>query len=54
MLGLLPQVALLLLAPLRLATLRRRRQRVAKGSHLGFLKLVGHKAVGQSERAANS
>ncbi|KAF2713348.1 P-loop containing nucleoside triphosphate hydrolase protein [Pleomassaria siparia CBS 279.74] len=39
MLGLLPHAALLLLAPLRLATLRRRRQRVAKNSHLGFLKM---------------
>lgn len=39
MLGLVPQAALLLLAPLRLATLRRRRQRVAKDSHLGFLKM---------------
>lgn len=39
-LGLLPQAALLLLAPVRLATLRRRRDRVAKSSHLGFLKTV--------------
>jgi hypothetical protein len=39
-LGLVPQAAFLLLAPVRLATLRRRRDRVAKISHLGFLKLV--------------
>lgn len=39
-LGLLPQVILLLLAPIRLMTLRRRRERIAKNSHLGFLKLV--------------
>ncbi|KAF1972843.1 P-loop containing nucleoside triphosphate hydrolase protein [Bimuria novae-zelandiae CBS 107.79] len=37
-LGVLPQAALLLLAPIRLATLRRRRDRVARRSHLGFLK----------------
>ncbi|KAF2683972.1 P-loop containing nucleoside triphosphate hydrolase protein [Lentithecium fluviatile CBS 122367] len=39
-LGLLPQAALLLLAPIRLATLQRRRDKVAKSSHLGFLKTV--------------
>ncbi|KAF2837197.1 P-loop containing nucleoside triphosphate hydrolase protein [Patellaria atrata CBS 101060] len=39
-LGLLPQSLLLLLGPLRLITLRKRRRRVAKGSHLGFIKLV--------------
>jgi ATP-binding cassette subfamily C (CFTR/MRP) protein 1 len=42
-LGLLPQGVLILLAPIRLATLRRRRNRVARRSHLGFLKTV-HKA----------
>ncbi|KAF2817519.1 P-loop containing nucleoside triphosphate hydrolase protein [Mytilinidion resinicola] len=39
-LSLLPQVAFLLLAPLRFNTLRRRKNRVAKNSHLGFLKIV--------------
>ncbi|KAF2472940.1 putative ATP-binding cassette transporter [Lindgomyces ingoldianus] len=39
-LGLLPQAAFLLFAPIRLATLRRRRHKVAKNSHLGVLKLV--------------
>lgn len=39
-LGLLPQAALLLLAPIRLATLRRRHNKVARYSHLGFLKTV--------------
>jgi hypothetical protein len=39
-LGLLPQAALLLLAPIRVATLQRRRAKVAKSSHLGFLKSV--------------
>ncbi|KAF2502909.1 P-loop containing nucleoside triphosphate hydrolase protein [Lophium mytilinum] len=39
-LSLLPQAAFLLLAPVRLNTLRRRKNRVAKNSHLGFLKIV--------------
>ncbi|KAF4533888.1 ABC transporter [Lasiodiplodia theobromae] len=39
-LGLLPQTILLLLAPVRLLTLRRRQVRIAKNTHLGFLKLV--------------
>ncbi|KAF2004654.1 P-loop containing nucleoside triphosphate hydrolase protein [Amniculicola lignicola CBS 123094] len=39
-LSLLPQAIFLFLAPIRLATLRRRRDKVAKGSHLGFLKLT--------------
>ncbi|KAF2456054.1 P-loop containing nucleoside triphosphate hydrolase protein [Lineolata rhizophorae] len=39
-LGLLPQAAFLLLAPLRLVTLRRRRSRIAKGGHLGTLKFI--------------
>ena len=39
-LGLVPQAAFLLLCPFRLATLRRRRRKVAKNSHLGFLKTV--------------
>lgn len=39
-LSLLPQTLLLLLAPLRLATLRRRRRRVAAKSPLGHLKIV--------------
>jgi len=45
MLGLLPQAALLLLAPLRLATLRHRRRRIAKDSHLGVLKMVRSRLV---------
>jgi hypothetical protein len=53
MLGLLPQAALLLLAPLRLATLRRRRQRVARDSHLGFLKMVRHEVMIQNKLDAN-
>jgi len=40
MLGLVPQASLLLLAPLRLATLSRRRGKLAQSSHLGFLKIV--------------
>lgn len=39
-LGLLPQAVFLLLAPVRFNTLRRRKNRVAKNSHLGFLKIV--------------
>ncbi|ORY18549.1 P-loop containing nucleoside triphosphate hydrolase protein [Clohesyomyces aquaticus] len=39
-LSLLPSAAFLLLAPIRLATLRRRRMKVAKNSHLGFMKMV--------------
>ncbi|KAL5433031.1 hypothetical protein PMIN06_011810 [Paraphaeosphaeria minitans] len=39
-LGLLPQALFLALAPVRLATLRRRRDRVTRHSHLGFLKTV--------------
>ncbi|KAF1949726.1 putative ABC multidrug transporter [Byssothecium circinans] len=39
-LGLLPQATLLLLMPVRLATLRRRRTKVAKNSHLGFMKTI--------------
>ncbi|KAF2450312.1 P-loop containing nucleoside triphosphate hydrolase protein [Karstenula rhodostoma CBS 690.94] len=39
-LGLLPQAVFLALAPIRLVTLRRRRDRVARHSHLGFLKTV--------------
>ncbi|KAL5384917.1 hypothetical protein DPSP01_005024 [Paraphaeosphaeria sporulosa] len=39
-LGLLPQAIFLALAPVRLATLRRRRDRVARHSHLGFLKTI--------------
>lgn len=45
-LGIVPQAAILLLAPLRLATLRRRRDRVAKDSHLGFLKMVSTQTDG--------
>lgn len=47
-LGLLPQALFLALAPIRLATLRRRRDRVASHSHLGFLKtvnMVSHHSV---------
>jgi ATP-binding cassette subfamily C (CFTR/MRP) protein 1 len=39
-LGIVPQAAILLFTPLRLASLRRRRDRVAKNSHLGHLKKV--------------
>jgi ATP-binding cassette subfamily C (CFTR/MRP) protein 1 len=39
-LGLLPQALFLLLTPIRLFTLRRRRSKIAKDSHLGFLKLT--------------
>ena len=39
-LGIIPQVAILLLAPLRLATLRRRQDRITKNSHLAYLKTV--------------
>lgn len=39
-LGLAPQVLLLVLTPIRLFTLRRRRSKIAKDSHLGFLKLT--------------
>jgi ATP-binding cassette, subfamily C (CFTR/MRP), member 1 len=37
-LALVPQLTLLLLAPIRLSTLTRRRSRVRRNSHLGFLK----------------
>ena len=45
-LGIIPQAAILLLVPLRLATLQRRRDRVAKDSHLGFLKMVSTQTNG--------
>jgi ATP-binding cassette subfamily C (CFTR/MRP) protein 1 len=39
-LGLLPQVLLILLTPIRFLTLRRRRVKLLENSHLGFLKTV--------------